>query len=125
MQIFERDGKFNFVDDNNVFVGFDNQQSCCESFGYLLTSEIPKSENTESEFKETDFPDWNFDTSFFQDGIDGFEEHPQPDGGGEVVFRLAKNEKQMFLTLYNHHNGYYSHGFEMTVGGKVVKQGSL
>ena len=28
MKIFERDGKINFVDDNNVFVGFDYSRSC-------------------------------------------------------------------------------------------------
>jgi hypothetical protein len=40
--IFEADYKINFVDKNNVFVGFDYSSNCCERFGYYIGIEIPK-----------------------------------------------------------------------------------
>ena len=36
MKIFERDGKINFIDKNNVLVGFDYSRSCCEDFGWFV-----------------------------------------------------------------------------------------
>lgn len=97
--------KINFVDDKNVFVGFDYQSSCCESFGYYLTKEIPNAKIPMGvPFVDgDDFPGYNFDILFKQD-----------DGDGSVTFRLvhAESGDEMFLTLYNHHNGYYGHGWK-------------
>lgn len=118
MKIFERDGKINFVDDNNVFVGFDYGQSCCESFGYSLTHQLP-----------TDFDDGNngidpegfqFDTGFFTEKV------PLPIcEGGAVAFRLLKGDEEIFLTLWNVHNGYYAHGFKMMQGDLCIQDGYL
>ena len=36
MKIFEDNIKVNFVDENNVFVGYDMRQSCCEQAGYFF-----------------------------------------------------------------------------------------
>ena len=33
--------KLNFVDENNVVVGFGAESSCCESFGYFFTPSEP------------------------------------------------------------------------------------
>lgn len=30
MEYFDRDGKENWIDENNVFLGFSNYQCCCE-----------------------------------------------------------------------------------------------
>ena len=49
MQVFEKssDGgwgnRLNVVDENNVFVGYDFESSCCESFGYVFTDKKPAS----------------------------------------------------------------------------------
>ncbi len=120
MKIFERDGKINFVDDNNVFVGFDYSQDCCENFGYLLTKVEPTSIASES-LDEEDWPGYQFVTTFFNDApLDGLED------GGAAMFKLAKTgEPDLFLTLYNSHNGYYGHGFTMTVGEATVQDGFL
>lgn len=119
MKTFEKDGKVNFVDEANVLVGFDNKQDCCEEFGWFLSRKVPTEIKEESEPINTE--GFNFDTKFFQEIAlsGGFEE------GGMVVFRMTKGEEEIFLTLYNSHNGYYSHGFEMSVGGTTIHEGDL
>ena len=120
MKIFDRDGKYNFVDDNNVFVGYSSQHDCCESFGYFFSDTIPSSRPESDE--GVDICDgWQFDTKFYQ------EINPS-DGYGEgtlAIFRLVKDNEEMFLCLYNYHNGYYSHGFSMLEDGKVIKEGNI
>lgn len=46
-------------------------------------------------------------------------------GGQTVVFRLFKGREQMFVVLQNHHNGYYSHGFNLDVEGETKVEGCL
>ncbi len=118
MKIFERDGKTNFVDGNNCFVGFDNGQWCCEDFGYLITNEIPTKDSDVDDFPKIETDGFNFDTEFFH-------EQEGHECGGLVTFRLVRGEEQIYLTIYNHHNGYYSHGFEFSVDGQIKKEGSL
>lgn len=120
MKTFERNYKINFVDDNNVLVGFDNDQSCCENFGHFLSRKIPTSIDEGGE--DLDAEGFNFDTSFFQQKpLD--EEYP--DEGGMVIFRLTKADEEIFLTLYNSHNGFYSHGFDMEVCGVKIHDSAL
>lgn len=122
MRVFETNEsyaeKVNFVDDNNVFVGFDMAQSCCESFGYFLTRSkpVPDVETAEADKIEgTEFPGYNFDTTFNEGEL-----YPDHDGGGSVTFRLTNEAgEEMFLTIYNHHNGYYGHGWDMRADGET------
>lgn len=112
--------KTNFVDENNVFVGFDTSQSCCEDAGYFFTKTkpVPDVEIIDADkIDGDDFPGYNFDTSFNEGEL-----YPDHDGGGSVTFRLIDGESEMFLTLYNHHNGYYEHGWEMKSGGENGKE---
>ena len=118
MKTFDKDSKINFVDDANVLVGFDYSQCCCENFGYFLSRKIPT--KMEEGAENIDTEGFNFDTKFFHEVMsDDFE------CGGMVVFRLTKGAEEIFLSLYNSHNGYYSHGFEMTIGGTQIHSGSL
>lgn len=122
MRVFESDrhysNKVNFVDDNNVFVGFDYSQGCCEDFGWFLTrtKPVPDVEAADADKIEgEDFPGYNFDTSFNEGELYPNYDHNE---GGSVTFRLTNGTEEMFLTLYNHHNGYYGHGWEMKNGGE-------
>lgn len=118
MKVFNRDGKFNFVDDNNVFVGFDSEQNCCEAFGWKLTRRFPVEGFEES--KEEINPDgFQFDVTFFKE-VDLSNDEFQT-----AVFRLTKGSEEIFLTLFNYHNGYYSHGFEMQKEGVELFSGDL
>ena len=67
-----------------------------------------------------------FDPAYFQDTTSGDAAR------GELVFKLVAPPSALepagdvvYLELFNHHNGYYSHGFTMTVGGAVTKKGAI
>jgi hypothetical protein len=122
MKIFNIDGKTNFVDDNNVFVGYDMEENCCEKFGYALTMFIPEDMNAlYSDVKESILEGYNFDKNFIKD-----LPHPEHyENGGAKCFRLEKDGEEVYLTIYNYHNGYYSHGFEFVNDGKIIEEGRL
>jgi len=45
------------------------------------------------------------------------------DGGGIVIFKLiAPKQKNLYLHIYNSHNGYYSHGFEFKDDKEIIKK---
>jgi len=120
MKIFQTDYKINFVDDNNVFVGFDNEQYCCENFGWFFSD---KPENGDVEGIKPNLEGYNFDTEYFHSHwSEHFEE------GGIVAFRLVnESNDELFLHLYNHHNGYYGHGFVFAIKPdiKIIRKDSL
>ena len=122
MRIFNVDGKTNFVDDNNVFVGFDKEGFCCERFGYTFTMFIPEDMNSlYSDVKESILEGYNFDRNFIKD-----LPHPEHyENGGAKCFRLENNGEEVYLTIYNYHNGYYSHGFEFVDDEEIIEEGRL
>ncbi len=115
------ENKVNFLDDKNVLVGYDMGESCCEHFGWFVsgspTADIPEESTPEDGIKE--WPAFVFDVTREPQelGVD--------DEGGTIAFRLTKGDEEMFLHLFNSHNGYYSHGFTFKDGDKVLKEGSL
>jgi hypothetical protein len=122
VKIFERDGAWNFVDVNNAFVGFDSGQSCCEHAGYVLSRSASFDASEESVVRDIDAEPYSFDPRFFATG----NGHEGLGEGGYAIFRLVADELEpIYLKISNSHNGYYGHGFSFTVGGKVVKGGTL
>lgn len=124
---FERDGKFNWVDHNNVFVGFDAHQDCCEQFGWKYHDNYPIEEMTEMS-DTVDLSNYEFDTSWFE------EPHDSSSETGVAVFKMVPtvvdtvnpaNNRPIYLELYNCHNGYYAHGFECKHNGIVLRSGLL
>lgn len=123
MKIFDRDGAVNFVDSNNVLVGFSTFQNCCENASWLLTRTMPHLIETAAEIDPAELDGYVFDVAF--DGGDPLTQESL-DGGGAVAFRLVNGDREAFLTLYNSQNGYYSHGFQMKdATGKKVRDGSV
>lgn len=131
MNIFNKNDKINFVDDNDVFVGLDSRQACGESFGYFFSYDVPSSvERVRSGMADfrpdsqwvSDYclkhrqfnPDFMLDLSFEEDGV------------YLVIFELVTDSGYpVYLTLFNNHNGYYSHGFSLTVNGVEKFNGYL
>jgi hypothetical protein len=115
--------KVNFVDENNVYVGYDLGQDCCEHADWFITDQI-----TPYDYRGTDGPenapnieDYHFDKEFFQN-----VESKDLDAGTMIVFRLISEGKpDLYLHLFNCHNGYYGHGFEVKHGGEIVRDGTL
>lgn len=119
MKIFVRDSKTNFVDENNVLVGYDSYQSCCEYADWFISDKLEE-KIPDPLTQPDDMPGWLFDP-YFQHGVSGAEF----DGGGMVVFKLKKDGQEKFLHLFNCHNGYYGHGFEMKSGEQQITEGCL
>jgi hypothetical protein len=121
--------KVNFVDDNNVFVGYDYADLCCENYGWYIRDDI----DTNSTYRESDDVDnvyrineqlqgWVFDTNFCMESESG--EHAWH-VESYVVFRLTRDKNEKFLHLFNTHNGYYCHGFEFLQGETKLAGGCL
>lgn len=126
VKYFDKDCKMNWVDSNNVFVGFDDEGSCCEVWGAGFYSSL----NKKAKKLDVDLSvdnNWVFDTSFYMKDmdkkftmrIDGYEE------ADRAAFRLIDGNKEMFLVIWNEHNGYYCHGFEFCNGDTVIVTGSI
>jgi len=122
MQYFERDGKFNFVDEHNAFVGYDSYQSCCEHADWFLADEVMPYRYDMDLCQELDWENWEFDQDFFQEVNDG-----HLDGGGMVCFRIThkSEDRCMYLHIFNSHNGYYGHGFRFSVNNNIKHEGYL
>lgn len=116
------DEKVNFVDDSDVFVGYDMGQECCEHADWFIAEKItPYSYNDNHGIKAPDVAAYNFDKDFFQE-----VESDDLDLGGMVAFKLVADGKpDLYLHLFNCHNGYYGHGFEVKHGGETVRNDYL
>ncbi len=125
MKVFEQNSKFNFVDENNVFVGYDAGQDCCEHASWFFSNKVEKGsiDDQEKEIPEG-ITKYRFDPEFFEQ-----VSNPSDfDEGGMVVFRCVRpdgKKPDIYLHLFNCHNGYYGHGFKMTVDGKNLRDGCL
>jgi len=117
MELFDREEKINFVDKNNVVLGYDTDQQCCENAGWFLADQ-PTDHIIEEE-SVLDWDEWNFDPEYFQETGIGSDE------GCMAIFRLVNGEKQKFLHLFNCHNGYYSHNFVFTNNNEILHRGDL
>jgi len=120
----------NIVDENNVFVGYDYNQQCCENFGYYFSKEFPnliecESNDSPDEIVSYEFnhDDYVFDSSF----LCNFYGSECPTCN-MVIFRLVNrvsSEDGVYLVLYNYQNGYYYHGFELKIRDYVYRSGEI
>ena len=118
------DGKINFVDENNVVLGYDMGQSCCEYADWFISDTLNPdwSDYTPPASVEFDKEPWVFDPAFHEDVS---PKNYDFDGGGCVAFRIVNGEEEKFIHIFNSHNGYYSHGFTFTNDETEVESGSL
>ena len=128
MKIFDQkqgwSSKVNFVDDNNVFVGYDMAQDCCEHAGWCISDKDDlKSAPDECEEITESYDNYNFDRCYFKQTERTDDEREET--FNVVTFKLAKGEFEKFLHLFNCHNGYYRHGFTFGVGGSVDREGDI
>ena len=117
MLIIRHEDKVNFVDKNNVFVGYDLSQQCCETAGFFIHDkeiDVIQEKSIES------VSDYVFDKTYFE--LVQLKDYESKIARFKLV---AKGKKSLFLHLYNCHNGYYSHGFEFMNGKKIMKEGLL
>lgn len=125
MKILNDNSKYgehvNFIDNNDVFVGYDLSQGCCELADWYIADEIIPYSSDDAEHETPDVSDYVFSPDFFQDVPSS-----NLDEGGMVVFKLiADGKPDLYLHLFNCHNGYYGHGFEVKHGGEIVNSDTL
>lgn len=120
-------GKVNFVDDNNVLVGYDIYQSCCEDAGWFFSFDASEPYSYDKDYGLGDYQKrkgkdkYSFDPEYFD-----YVQSRDLDCGEQVCFRLiAEGEPDVFLHLYNAHNGWYGHGFTVSIDGEVIKDECL
>ena len=139
MKVFTPDtlpwrGKVNYVDKNNRVLGYSMAQDCCEIFGHCILAELPASTSDPSEHALPDsvLEPYSFSPENpveFPDSVLGPYspenpvELPATSGGegGMLAFRIvADGLPNLWVVIWNFHNGYYSHGWEFD-----GKEGSL
>jgi hypothetical protein len=129
MKIFTKnpDGwgnKINFVDENNVFLGYDLDQSCCEYADWFIDdmswqTQLP--ENISNYQKTEGYDGWLFDTEFRQE-VSNIKDM---DEGSMVIFKITKDGREKFIHIFNCHNGYYGHGFDFKIEDTIIESGTL
>ena len=114
------ENKVNFVDSANTVVGYDMAKVCCENAGYYI-SEDTRSDIDSAKTITEGLEPYTFDRGYFAQIVAG---HLQD--GGMVRFRLTADGKpDLYLHIFNSHNGYYNHGFTMSANGEQVRSASL
>lgn len=112
MNIIHHEGSLNFIDENDVFLGFREEQMCCEKFLFNLAyDQKMKKEISFYDLKELSsiLNGYFFNTSYCVMYYD------QVRDAKTAVFKLEKeNEEDIFIFLSNRHNGYYSHRFNLS-----------
>jgi hypothetical protein len=116
--------KINFADENNVSLGYNLGQDCCEYADWFIDdtpwqTRLPK--NISNYQKTEGYDGWVFDTNF-QVLI---ESHKDLDEGGIAIFKITKDGAEKYIHIFNSHNGYYGHGFNFTIGETVLEKGIL
>lgn len=136
MKKFKRDGKINFVDENNVFVGYDTSQCCCERADWFISEKEERQLYNEKyqEYVFKDYPADELDKYIFDINYYIIDSRLEwLDEGSLVRFKLVANPNhpesagcpELYLHLYNCHNGYYGHGFTMTINDEIKHEGVL
>ena len=124
MKIWNKEGewneKVNFVDENNLLLGYDLSQHCCEDANWFISEKIECKCEAGSQSKEG-LENYSFDPAFFEERKSGREF----DEGGIAIFRVTDGDNEKFIHIFNCHNGYYGHGFYFSINGVDIQTGTL
>jgi len=118
MKIFEKNNKVNFIDENNLLLGYNLEQDCCEDAGWFVADCLVSKTKFEGDSLSAladDWSGWLFDPDFFKEVED------EDCDNYVVAFRISKDGEEKFIHLYNVHNGYYSHNFHFSENAITIK----
>ncbi len=114
-KIFESIDRINFVDKNNVLVGYEYESQCCEIFGYFISEDYEDEVFDIENCIDNTITDKSIINAMKDRGF-VFEDNNIYQNKGKFhkvtykVFNLT-NKKQ--LVIYNIHGGWYLHGFNL------------
>lgn len=99
--------KVNYVDDNNLFAGFETDQQCCESATHRI-------EDSEGNIIEPENGNVFYDLLFTGE----LPEESEFDDTctAHIPLKHETTNERYYLVFENCHNGYYAHGYEF---GKI------
>ena len=123
MLIKEEITKTNFIDENDLYVGFDTCQECCEYAGWFISDAHESYIGGAGKGPRTTEGVRDFDVEgYVLEGVLPSEiESDYLEDGNHLEFRLIKEgSKDLFLNIFNSHNGYYSHEVLMRRGKTVL-----
>lgn len=118
--------KYNWIDSNDIYVGYDTSTSCCEDAGWYIRNQPTPLKgfgyDLDPSLNTHDLADYKFDVMGEAIGIDyQVEAESEVNEGGIVVFRLLHPSKPpLYLHLYNCHNGYYGHEVLTNIPNKNI-----
>ena len=98
------DGWKIITDENVYHILLDNGQSCCESWGYIV-SESDFSEFVGKDIKDVRLTDTKLNNSSVYSDLDNLYH-----GGVQFVDFEFSDGGVLQFAVYNGHNGYYGHG---------------
>lgn len=102
--------KVNYVDKNNKVLGFDVNGQCCESFGHGVFDRIPT--NLSRSIEDANISDYVFADEDPKE-FNAYSDNSSNDAGGCLAFRLiAEHKPDLYIVIWNYHNGYYRHGWD-------------
>lgn len=96
------DGLLIKTDDQEIFVGVDNNESCCESWGYV-TSEDDLNQFIGAEIRNITRVDEGLKSTNL--ALD----KKYLDEGGAMFINIETTKGLFQIAAYNSHNGYYGH----------------
>lgn len=135
LKCFLQDDRVNFVDTENVFVGYEITQKCCEysnfkisdyDGNFIMNDILLKIHSGDNNFI--------FDKTFFEKFDPNDDDDICRDTLKYVKFRIYTPkeflpqfviEQEYYLFIYNKHNGYYAHGFEFRDKDNIIQEGSI
>lgn len=97
----EYDGFLIKTDKQDIFIGIDNHQDCCEQFGYL-TSEDNLKDFVGAQLNNIIKVDKALNSKIL-------EQTNSLDEGSAIFVNLETSNGTLQFTVYNSHNGYYGH----------------
>lgn len=86
------------TDNLNYYVVIDSSQSCCESWGTVISEDAPK-DFIGAELRKVEVVDKALEKI----------EVPEVYEGGVMFVNIVTNRGVFQIALYNDHNGYYGH----------------
>lgn len=122
MKIFVSGHKVNFVDDHNSFVGYDTEQSCCETADWFIEDEH------RNVIRAKDLHYLNGELHRYSFAIEQgeIERSDLYGDGGAIRFRLCcDGMPDRYVCLVNITGSYYHHAYEFITDGNTIQSGEI
>lgn len=100
----------NFIDSNDNFVGYDDGILCCERFGWFF-SRVPGKEDATHDSAAEGYV-WAVHVPPCRPEELNIPDVDIKECDAVSFMAMGPDGDVLWLTLYNAHNGYYSHGWD-------------